>query len=47
MTYLLEYFIEEYNIHKKVTNDGYVHVEVRKVMHGLPHQGLIVNQILE
>ena len=39
--------IEEYKIHYKVTNYGYVYVEVRKGMYGLPHSGIITQNILE
>ena len=43
---LPEDVIEEHKLSGKFTNNGYVYVEVQKGIHGLPHSGLIVHQIL-
>ena len=40
-------FIDEYNLQDKVTADGYVHLEIRKGMYGLPHAGRIAQDLLE
>ena len=47
MSHLPDDVIEEYNLKPKATNDGYVYVEVRQGMYGLPHGGLIAQQLLE
>ena len=47
MTDLPEYEIEEYNTHGKLTNDGYVYVDVRKWMYGFPYSGIIAHQFWE
>ena len=47
MSHLPDDVIEEYNLKPKATNDGYVYVEVRRGMYGLPHGGLIAQQLLE
>ena len=39
--------IEEYGLRDKVTKDGYVYIEVRKGMYGLPQAGLLAQQLLE
>ena len=39
--------IDLYNIKEKATEDGFVYVEIRKGMYGLPHAGLIANELLE
>ena len=39
--------IDEYNLMEKVTPDGFVYVEIRKGMYGLPQAGLIVRELLE
>ena len=39
--------IEQYGLEDKVTSDGYVYVEVRKGMYGLPQAGLLAQQLLE
>ena len=39
--------IDEYKLHEKVTNNGYVYVEVRKGLYGLTHSGIILQQLLE
>ena len=38
--------IEEYKLRQKAV-DGYVYVECRRGMYGLPHAGLIAQQLLE
>ena len=40
-------FIKQYNIASKVTKDGYVYVEIRQGMYGLPQSGLLAQQLLE
>ena len=40
-------FIEEYNLHDKVTTDGYIYLEIRRGMYGLPHAGKIAQDLLE
>ena len=39
--------IAEYNLKDIVTSDGYVYIEVRKGMHGLPQAGLLAQELLE
>ena len=41
--------IREYRLHEtgKVTSDGYVYVEVRKGMYGLPQAGILAQELLE
>jgi hypothetical protein len=40
-------FIKQYNLAAKVTKDGYVYVEIRRGMYGLPQSGLLAQQLLE
>ena len=42
-----EDIIEHYNLRKNVTKDGYVYLEVRKGMYGLPHTGFLAQKLLE
>ena len=44
---LPEDFAKEYNLAIKVTTDGYVYVEIRCGMYGLPHAGLMAQKFLE
>ena len=44
---LPEDFVKEYNLASKVTKDGYVYVEIRRGMYGLPQSGLLAQQLLE
>ena len=44
---LPEDFAQHYNLADKVTKDGYVYIEVRKGMYGLPQAGLLAQQLLE
>jgi hypothetical protein len=39
--------IVEYNLHKKVTKDGYVYVEIQKGMYRLPQAGILAQEVLE
>ena len=41
--------IREYRLHEtgKVTSDGYIYVEVRKGMYGLPQAGILAQELLE
>ena len=41
--------IQEYKLHgsHKVTADGFVYVEVRKGMYGLPQAGILAQKLLE
>ena len=44
---LPEDIVEHYRLAEKVATDGYVYVEIRRGMYGLPHAGLIANRLLE
>ena len=44
---LPEDIIEEYKLKEKATEQGFVHVEVRRGMYGLPNAGIIAQQLLE
>jgi hypothetical protein len=39
--------IAEYKLNAKATKDGYVYVEVRKGMYGLPQAGILAQELLE
>ena len=41
--------IQEYKLHdlRKVTADGFIYVEVRKGLYGLPQAGILNQQLLE
>ena len=39
--------IKEYTLEAKVRRDGYVYIEARKGMYGLPQAGLLAHQLLE
>ena len=43
LTDLPEDFIDHFNLQEKATADGFVHVNVRKGMYGLPQVGLLVH----
>ena len=38
--------IDKYNLRHKVEPDGYVYIEVRKGMYGLPQAGLFAQELL-
>ena len=38
---------EHYNLAKKLNIDGYVYIEIRRGMYGLPQLGLLAQQLLE
>ena len=38
---------KNYNLATKVKNDGYVYIEIRRGMYGLPQSGLLAQQRLE
>ena len=42
-----EEVIREYNLHRKVTKDGSIHIEASCGMYGLPQAGLLANKLLE
>ena len=44
---LLEDVIEEFGLQDKATSDGYVYVEIRKVVYGLPQAVLLAQELLE
>ncbi len=44
---LPEDMIKEYRLAAKVTADGYVYVEIRHGMYGLPQAGLLAQHLLE
>ena len=37
---------KHYNLATKVKNDGYVYIEIRRGMYGLPQSGLLTQQLL-
>ena len=39
--------IDEYKLRDKATPDGSIHIEANKGMYGLPHAGLLANELLE
>ena len=47
LTNLPEDVIKKYGLQKKATSDGFVHVEIRKGMYGLPQAGLLAHGLLE
>jgi len=40
-------FVDQYNLQDKATPDGYIHLEIRKGMYGLPFAGKIAQDLLE
>ena len=38
---------KHYNLEKKEKNDGYVYIEIRRGMYGLPQSGLLAQQLLK
>jgi hypothetical protein len=42
-----EEIIKQYNLRENVDNDGYVYIEVRKGMYGLPQAGILAQELLE
>ena len=38
---------KQYKLKRKATRDGWVYMKVRKGMYGLPHEGLLVQELLE
>jgi len=47
MTDIPDEVIEEYALNDKATPDGFVYVEVRRGMYGLPQAGLLAQELLE
>ncbi|KAL7479054.1 hypothetical protein ACHAW6_004800 [Cyclotella cf. meneghiniana] len=39
-----EHIIEQYNLHEKAKN-GYVYMEIRRAMYGLPQAGILANRL--
>ena len=39
-------FVSEYKLQYKVTKDGYVYLEIRKGMYGLPADGILAQRLL-
>ena len=39
--------VQHYNLAEKNTRDGYVYVEIKEGVYGLPQAGLITQQLLE
>ena len=39
--------IEQYGLKDKTTSEGYIYVEIRKCMYGLPQAGLVAKYLLE
>ena len=44
---LPEDVIKQYKLQEKATKDGFVYVEIRRGMYGMPHSGLIAQELLE
>ena len=42
-----EEVIKHYDLTTKAKNDGYVYIEIRRGMYGLPQSGLLSQQLLE
>ena len=42
-----EDMIAQYNLKDIITSDGYVYMEVRRGMYGLPQAGLLAQELLE
>ena len=40
-------FIDEYKLHNKTAKDGYMYLETRKVMYGLPQAVILAQKLLE
>ena len=38
--------VQHYNLVEETTRDGYVYMEIKRGMYGLPHAGLIAQQLL-
>ena len=38
---------KHYNLATKVKNNGYIYIEIRQVMYGLPQSGLLAQQLLQ
>ena len=47
LTNLPEDVIENYGLKDKATSDGYVYVEIRKGMYGLPQAGMLAQELLK
>ena len=47
ITDIPEEIIQEYNLMKLVTQDGYVYCEITKGMYGLPQAGILAQELLE
>ena len=47
MSILPNKVIKEYNLKEKVTHDGYVYVDVRHGVFGLPYAGLVIQELLK
>ena len=46
IAYLPHYFIDEYKLQDKKTRYGYVYLEIRKGMYGLPQAGILAQKLL-
>ena len=44
---LPEDFVSEYKLQDKVTKDGYIYLEIRKVMYSLQATGILAQRLLE
>ena len=44
---LPESVVQQYNLEVKSTKDGYVHVDIKRDVYGLPQAGLVVQQLLD
>jgi hypothetical protein len=39
--------IKQYNLHEKIDSEGYVYIEVRNGMYGLPQAGILAQKLLK
>ena len=39
--------VQHYNLEDKATRDGYMYVDIKRGMYGLPQAGLIAQQLIE
>ena len=40
-------FIDEYKLHDKTEKDGYLYLEIRKGVYGIPQSGILAQKLLE
>ena len=47
LTDIPEYIQQQYELHTKVSSEGWVYVEIRKGMYGLQQVGLLAQELME